>query len=134
EFLAIAPVDKDRAFLLHQFMHLRRVEQYIVVAIVRNGAQILQSPVLEANKGAAFDDPFFETADDKAAVDAQLCQRLACFPASIAVVAEEDGLLAGKVHVGRLEIREPDERGTRDDSRITFSGLANIEEQQVVAF
>jgi hypothetical protein len=89
KFRWIALIYEDRAFFSDQLVHVWSVEQDIMIAVLGNGAQLRQGPVLESSQRTAFDNPFFQSADHKPAVDPLLCKCLTGFPTAISVVAEE---------------------------------------------
>ena len=112
-------------------MHLRRIEQGALVPIRRYGAQRIERPGVEVGQQPLLDDPFLDTADHEAAINAFFLERLAGLVAAVAIMAVENDLHPARIDGGAGKIREPNWMRARKYAHFTLRGLPNIKEQDV---
>ena len=124
-----ARIDEHGFFVLNEIAHLRRVEQHTLVAVPRHRAKLGRRASIQTRRRTALDQPFFQPADQEAAIDAKLRQRLTRLRAAVAVVREQDDGLAGKIDAGRLDVRKAHCAGAGHRTHLGLGLLADIEQE-----
>ena len=136
ELAGVADVDEDGLLPLHEFQHLRCVEQGVLVGIVGNVAELPRLAGLGKDQGVAFGSPLLVATDQEAAGIPFPGELVTQLGAAVAVEAEQDRFAALRDQLRGIaaQVGIADIQGALEPPHLDFLRLPRIDEVEGTTF